>query len=106
IAGFIAAAGFDVVAHDASPEATAPDGVRLVSSAKAVARADVVIVIVPTDEDVIGVVSELLENGREGLVVVVSASVRPKTCQGLATRAAQRGMHVIDAALTGGVRGA
>jgi 3-hydroxyisobutyrate dehydrogenase-like beta-hydroxyacid dehydrogenase len=106
IAGFIAAAGFDVVAYDVSPDASAPDGVRLVESVKAVAQADAVIVIVPTDEDVIAVVSELLDHGRSGLVVVVSASVRPQTCRDLAAQAATRGMHVIDAALTGGVRGA
>jgi len=109
IAGFIAAAGFEVLAYDASPEATAAENVHVVDTLDAVAQADAVIVIVPTDDDVIEVVSGeggLFAQGREGLIVVISASVRPQTCRDLAEAAAARGMHVIDAALTGGVRGA
>lgn len=105
IAEHIAAAGFDTVAYDLSPDA-GPAGVRRVGSVADVAAADVVIVIVPTDEDVTGVVDGLIEHGHPGLVVVISASVRPSTCRTLAERAAASGIHVIDAALTGGVRGA
>lgn len=105
IAERIAGAGFDTVAYDLSPDATA-DGVRRVDSVADVAAADVVIVIVPTDDDVTGVVARLIEHGHPGLVVVISASVRPETCRGLAEKAAPAGIQVIDAALTGGVRGA
>jgi 3-hydroxyisobutyrate dehydrogenase-like beta-hydroxyacid dehydrogenase len=109
ITGFIAAAGFDTVAYDLAPDATAPEGVRIVGSLAEVAESDVVIVIVPTDDDVIEVVTGdkgLIANGHEGMIIVVSASVRPETCRQLADAAAAAGMHVIDAALTGGVRGA
>jgi 3-hydroxyisobutyrate dehydrogenase-like beta-hydroxyacid dehydrogenase len=109
IAGFIARAGFDVVAYDMSPDATAEDGVRIVGDLDEVAASDVVIVIVPTDDDVIGVVSGengLIANGHEGMIIVISASVRPETCRQLAEAAAAAGIHVVDAALTGGVRGA
>jgi 3-hydroxyisobutyrate dehydrogenase-like beta-hydroxyacid dehydrogenase len=108
IAQFIARAGFDVVAYDLAPDASA-EGVRIVGGLDEVATADVIIVIVPTDDDVKNVVAGdkgLLANGHEGMIVVVSASVRPETCQELNEIAARSGMHVIDAALTGGVRGA
>lgn len=105
IAEHIAAAGFDTIAYDLSPDATAA-GVRRVGSVADVAGADVVIVIVPTDDDVTAVVTDLVEHGHPGLVVVISASVRPSTCRALAEHAASSGVHVIDAALTGGVRGA
>lgn len=108
IVEFIAKAGFDTVAYDLSPEATA-DGVRIVRDLREVATADVVIVIVPTDDDVVQVVTEqggLIEHGHEGMVIVISASVRPETCRALAQAGAARGIDVIDAALTGGVRGA
>lgn len=108
IAEFIARAGFDTVAYDLAPDASA-EGVRLASGLDEVAAADVVIVIVPTDDDVTQVVAGeggLIANGHEGLIIVVSASVRPETCRQLADTAAKSGIHVIDAALTGGVRGA
>jgi 3-hydroxyisobutyrate dehydrogenase-like beta-hydroxyacid dehydrogenase len=108
IAEYIARAGFDTVAYDLSPEASA-EGVRIVGGLDEVAAADVVIVIVPTDDDVKSVVAGekgLLANGHGGMIVVVSASVRPDTCRELNEIAERSGMHVIDAALTGGVRGA
>ncbi len=108
IAESIARAGFDTIAYDLSPSAVA-DGVRRAGSVAEAAGADVVIVIVPTDEDVEEVVAGeegLIAHSRPGLIVVISASVRPETCRRLAALAAASGVHVIDAALTGGVRGA
>ncbi|MFI6350302.1 NAD(P)-dependent oxidoreductase [Streptomyces sp. NPDC050560] len=108
IAEFVARAGFDTVAYDLSPDAGAR-GVRMVDGLAEVATSDVVIVIVPTDDDVVGVVAGpggLLEHGHRDMIVVISASVRPETCRELAAKGARLGVHVIDAALTGGVRGA
>ena len=108
IAQFIARGGFDTVAYDLDPNASA-EGVRIVNGLDEVAQADVVIVIVPTDEDVKNVIAGdngLIANGHEGMIVVVSASVKPVTVQELNAIAEKSGMHVIDAALTGGVRGA
>ena len=105
IAEHIARAGFETIAHDLAPDAAAT-GVRRVGGVAEVAEADVVIVIVPTDEDVTAVVTGLIEHGHPGLVVVISASVRPSTCRELAAKGAPHGVDVIDAALTGGVRGA
>ncbi len=108
IAEHIARAGFDTLAYDLSPHAQA-DGVRRATSLAEVAAADVVIVIVPTDEDVVDVVAGtdgLIANGHPGMVIIVSASVRPDTCQMLAEAGAAKQISVIDGALTGGVRGA
>ena len=108
IAEHIALAGFPVLAFDASPDARA-DGVTIVRSLADLAPADVIIVIVPTDQDVTEVIAGrdgLLANGKPGLTIVISASVKPDTCRELAALAEKRQIQVIDAALTGGVRGA
>lgn len=108
IAERIARAGYRTLAFDKSPDAKA-DGVTVVGSLAELAAADVVIVIVPTDDDVTSVVAGpggLIATGKPGLTVVISASVRPSTCRLLAEQAARRDIRVIDAALTGGVRGA
>jgi 3-hydroxyisobutyrate dehydrogenase-like beta-hydroxyacid dehydrogenase len=93
-------AGFEVLGQD--PHAAA-EGVRMVPS---VAAADVVLVIVPTDDDVTAVVTGLLAGGRPGQIIAISSSVRPGTCRDLAARAAGSGVDLIDVALTGGIRGA
>jgi 3-hydroxyisobutyrate dehydrogenase-like beta-hydroxyacid dehydrogenase len=108
IAEHIARAGFTTLAFDLSPDAQA-EGVTIVKSLADLAPADVVIVIVPTDEDVTEVVAGpggLLQHGKPGLTVVISASVKPGTCRELAAQGEKRNIQVIDAALTGGVRGA
>ncbi len=108
IAEHIARVGFTTLAFDLSPNARA-EGVTIVKSLADLAPADVVIVIVPTDEDVTDVVAGqdgLLQHGKPGLTVVISASVKPGTCRELAVQAEKRDIRVIDAALTGGVRGA
>ncbi|MBO0825418.1 MAG: NAD(P)-dependent oxidoreductase, partial [Actinobacteria bacterium] len=108
IAEFIAKAGFQTLGYDHAPSANA-QGVQVVGRLADVAPADVVLVIVPADEDVRSVVSApdgLIAASQPGRVIVISSSVTPQTCRDLAAEAAERGVHVIDAALTGGVRGA
>lgn len=72
------------------------------------AHSDVVLVVVATDEEVLAVCSGergLLAACRRGTAVLLCSSVRPDTCAAV-TDAAPRGVAVLDAALTGGVRGA
>jgi 3-hydroxyisobutyrate dehydrogenase-like beta-hydroxyacid dehydrogenase len=92
--------GFSVLGLD--PHGTAP-GVRMVPRLSA---ADVVLVVVPTDEDVAAVVADLLVAPHRGQVVAICSSVRPETCRKLASFAAEHGVDVLDVALTGGIRGA
>src|SRR5919201_2197361 len=70
------------------------------------ARSDLVLVVVVDDAQVREAVAAALERAREGSIVAVCASVRPKTCRELAERGAARGVHVIDAAMVRGERGA
>ncbi|MFF5289303.1 NAD(P)-binding domain-containing protein [Paractinoplanes globisporus] len=112
IAARLAAHGFEVLGLD--PHVTL-DGVRRVDRLD---EADVVLVIVPTDDDVTAVVTGILaaprhrathDPGRTGgrrQVIAICSSVRPETCRTLATDAAARGVDLLDVALTGGIRGA
>ncbi|MDQ4007150.1 MAG: NAD(P)-binding domain-containing protein, partial [Actinomycetota bacterium] len=62
-----------------------------------------------SDEDVLGVClgeEGLVASVRPGGVLVISASVRPETCERIAAGARKADVDVLDAALTGGVRGA
>lgn len=106
IAEQIASKGFPVVAFDLDP-AIQPVGVQRVPTLAKVGESDVVIVIVPTDDDVWEVVAGsggLIEQGHEGMTIIVSASVHPATCHELHAKAADAGIGLLDAALTGGIR--
>jgi 3-hydroxyisobutyrate dehydrogenase-like beta-hydroxyacid dehydrogenase len=113
IAEYLVDAGVPTTVFDLDSvvvERLAARGAKAAPSLREVAQAsDVVIVIVPSDDDVHGVclgADGLLAAAREGAVVVISASVRPETCEQVASFARTRGVDVLDAALTGGVRGA
>lgn len=108
IARRVSRAGFDVIGFDRNPSATVP-GTRRAGTLAEVASSDVMLVLVTSDDDVIEVVegeAGLLTRARPGSAIVVCSSVRPDTCVRLAERAAAAGVRVIDAASTGGVRGA
>ncbi len=105
-------AGVAVRVHDVSDDAVAAAvalGAQPAGSAReAAAGAVVVAVFVPSDEDVLQVClgeGGALAGCRPGSVVLLCSSVRPETCQAVAA-AAPEGVDVLDAALTGGVRGA
>jgi 3-hydroxyisobutyrate dehydrogenase-like beta-hydroxyacid dehydrogenase len=84
-------------------------GARSAGSAAEAARgAQVVAVFVPTDDDVREVClgpAGVLAGARQETVLLLCSSLRPQTCEQVAAAAAP-GVHVLDAALTGGVRGA
>jgi 3-hydroxyisobutyrate dehydrogenase-like beta-hydroxyacid dehydrogenase len=105
IAECLARGGFDVVGYDRA-ETKHGAGVRLAAGLAEVGATDVVLVIVPTDDDVTSVVSDLVGHGHPGLVIVICSSVHPATCRRMADLAASADMYVVDAALTGGIRGA
>jgi 3-hydroxyisobutyrate dehydrogenase-like beta-hydroxyacid dehydrogenase len=73
------------------------------------AASDVVLVMVPSDEDVLQVCSPtdgVLAGARPGSVLLICSSVTPETCDRVAELAQPLGVDVLDAALTGGVRAA
>ncbi len=106
-------AGFELACYDVDESAlaaVAEKGARTVSSpAEVAAGADLVLVIVPTDEDVVDVCigdDGLLASAPSGCVVAICSSVRPGTCARVGAEGAARGIDVLDVALTRGTRGA
>jgi 3-hydroxyisobutyrate dehydrogenase-like beta-hydroxyacid dehydrogenase len=112
VVGHLLAAGVPVQVHDLDPaavERAVALGARAAGSAAAAARgATVVAVFVPSDDDVRAVslgAAGALAGCADGAVVLLCSSLRPETCRAVAD-AAPEGVAVLDAALTGGVRGA
>ena len=112
IARHLLQAGHPVTALDLSVRAAAQAaklGARVVGSAAEVAASsDLVLVIVPSDSDTLSVCLGdvgVLAGARRGTTVLLCSSLLPATCVDVAA-AAPSGVSVLDAALTGGVRGA
>lgn len=112
VVGHLLAAGVSVQVYDLDPAAVERAvglGARAADSAAAAARgATVVAVFVPDDDDVRAVslgADGALAGCAEQVVVLLCSSLRPDTCSEIAD-AAPVGVAVLDAALTGGVRGA
>ena len=110
--GHLLQAGVPVVVADLDPDliaAAVADGAAVAGElADLGARCDVVLVVVATDEEVLAVCTGgqgLLVSCRPGTAVLLCSSVRPDTCAAIVA-AAPDGVDVLDAALTGGVRGA
>jgi 3-hydroxyisobutyrate dehydrogenase-like beta-hydroxyacid dehydrogenase len=112
VARHLLAAGIDVTGYDLDGAKTAAAnelGAHVATSAAGAAdEADAIAVFVPTDRDVLDVClgrSGALAGACDGSVLLLCSSVRPETCAKVAA-AAPPGVDVLDAALTGGVRGA
>ena len=108
----LTASGCSVYVHDINPaavDAAAALGAKPAGGPRALGEnSDVVLGIVPTDEDLLEVCTGdegILSRARPGTVLLMCSSVRPETCETVAA-AAPSGVEVLDAALTGGVRGA
>jgi 3-hydroxyisobutyrate dehydrogenase len=100
----LVATGHDVVAYDVSASALARVGARSADSATSAARgADVVCVMVNTDEQAIDVVTDVLAGPpAAGAVVVLHSTVAPSTVSRLATACADAGHELLDAGVSGG----
>jgi 3-hydroxyisobutyrate dehydrogenase-like beta-hydroxyacid dehydrogenase len=112
-AEYLAAAGIPTFAYDldqASLEAIEKKGAHPESSLTELAeKSTVMFVFVPADDDVRAVCSSedgLLAGARPGSVIAICSSALPETCAAIAEQGRERGVDVLDAALTGGVRGA
>jgi 3-hydroxyisobutyrate dehydrogenase-like beta-hydroxyacid dehydrogenase len=112
-AEYLAAAGIPTFAYDLDQqtlEAVEAKGVHpRTSLAELAGESRVMFVFVPSDDDVRTVCSTedgLLAGARPGSVIAICSSALPETCEAIAAAAAERGVDVLDAALTGGVRGA
>ena len=104
------AAGTPVAVYDpvveAGRELVAAGATECGDAAEVARRAEVVLVVVVDDAQVREAVTACFDGAQEGTVAAICASVRPDTCRDLAQQGAERGVHVIDAALVRGERGA
>lgn len=112
VAGHLVAAGVPTTVVDLDPDAVAAIEARgaaaVADPAAAAERAGVVIVVVATDDQVVDVLegeAGVFRTARPGTVVLLASSALPRTCRVLADRA-PAGVDVLDAAMTGGLRGA
>jgi 3-hydroxyisobutyrate dehydrogenase-like beta-hydroxyacid dehydrogenase len=77
-------------------------GAVLADGIAAVADADVISVTVLTDAQVRDVVAELAEHAKPGTVVAIHSTIEPDTAAELAERLRPKGIHIVDAPVSGG----
>src|SRR3954469_24036835 len=110
IGGALLAACAPLTVYDPVAEAMQPlveQGAHAGDSPAEVARdSQLTLVIVVDDAQVRAVVPEAIGAAAAGSIVAICASVRPDTCADMALLGAERGVHVVDAALVRGERGA
>ncbi len=99
-----------LVVFDVRPEAAADAvaaGARLAQSVAGLgATCDLVSVMVLNDDQVREVVAELLTTAAADTVIAVHSTIRAETAEELAAEASARGVHLIDAPVSGGFIGA
>jgi 3-hydroxyisobutyrate dehydrogenase-like beta-hydroxyacid dehydrogenase len=107
------AAGYRLVVHDVRPEAgdalVAAGAERADEPRRLAAVSDLVLVALPGPEQVTAVAdgpAGLLAGARPGTYVIDVSTSTPECVRTLAARAAPHGVRVVDAPLSGGVRGA
>lgn len=91
---------FDMRTEAMTPLAEA--GATLADSVADVAAADVISVTVLTDAQVRDVVAELADHARAGTVIAIHSTIDPDTAPELAEKVRDRGIHVVDAPVSGG----
>ncbi|RKN07662.1 NAD(P)-dependent oxidoreductase [Streptomyces radicis] len=97
--------GWRLAVHDRDRErarAGAEFGAEVVDSPAGLADCGVVALAVPDDAAVGAVLDELLPRLAEGALVLVHSTVLPETARALAARAAERGVALLDAPVSGG----
>jgi 3-hydroxyisobutyrate dehydrogenase-like beta-hydroxyacid dehydrogenase len=95
--------------HDVREEATVPfveKGAKAGTLAELARECDVISIVVLTDAQVRRVVADLLEDAKPGTVIAIHSTIETDTAPELAEAAAFKGVHVIDAPVSGGAIGA
>jgi 3-hydroxyisobutyrate dehydrogenase-like beta-hydroxyacid dehydrogenase len=91
---------FDVRTESMTPLAEL--GATLADSVADVAKADVISVTVLTDAQVRDVVGELAEHAKAGTVIAIHSTIEPDTAGELADQLRPKGIHIVDAPVSGG----
>ena len=106
-------AGFALTVYDSRQEPVeelAGLGARAAGSPKEVAEtSDLVAIAVVDDAQVEAVVTGpagILEGARSGTIIAIHSTISPETAQRLAAVAKEKGVHVLDAPISGGEAGA
>jgi 3-hydroxyisobutyrate dehydrogenase-like beta-hydroxyacid dehydrogenase len=99
-----------LVCVDVRPEAVEPFlelGATTVDTlAELAAVTDVICVMVLDDAQTTEVVGELLTTAAPGTVIAIHSTIRPETAERLCAQAAEVGVHVVDAPVSGSTAGA
>jgi len=113
IAANLAKDGFDLMAHDLRAEPMnelAALGAKAASSPRAIgAHGEIIEIVVVNDAQVEAVMrgdDGVLAGARPGTIVAIHSTIRPATVHRMAALAAESGVTVIDAPVSGGARGA
>ncbi len=110
MAGHVARTEHPLVVTDIDPDTrarAAADGLVVADTlAEAVAAADVVIVMVATDDQSRTVCTGILDAGTPGAVIVIAATNSPNTMRELAEKAARKRFGFVDAPVVFGLQGA
>jgi 3-hydroxyisobutyrate dehydrogenase-like beta-hydroxyacid dehydrogenase len=94
-----------VTVFDLRTEAMTPlaeVGATLADNVADVAGADIISVTVLNDAQVREVVAELAEHAKPGTVIAIHSTISPETAVELADELRPRGIHVVDAPVSGG----
>lgn len=111
----IVKAGFDLTVYDVRPEPLhelEQLGAQVAGSPQAVGEhCDIIQTIVVNDAQVEEVIlgkdgGGVLAGARSGSIIVIHSTVHPKTCQRIAALAKDKGVGVVDAAVSGAESGA
>lgn len=91
---------FDVRAESMTPLVQL--GATPASSVADVAQADVISVTVLTDAQVRAVVAELASHAAPGTIIAIHSTIEPGTAPELAQQLQPKGLHIVDAPVSGG----
>ncbi|MBI3226714.1 MAG: NAD(P)-dependent oxidoreductase [Mycolicibacterium cosmeticum] len=94
-----------LIVYDVRTEAMTPLvelGATVADSVADVAKADVISVTVLNDAQVRDVVGQLGEHAAPGTVIAIHSTIEPDTAAELADALAPKGIHVVDAPVSGG----
>jgi len=113
LAANVAKAGYDLLVHDLNPEAAkslVSQGAQWTDSAAELAsRSDVVLLSLPMPADVEAVCigpGGIFQSMRQGAVCFDMSTNAPETLQRIHDQAEARGLHFLDAPVSGGAKGA
>jgi 3-hydroxyisobutyrate dehydrogenase-like beta-hydroxyacid dehydrogenase len=109
MAGHLVRAGHEVTGFDVDParaEAVAQGGATFANRLEDAASAEMFVVMVVSDAQSIEVVDALSGMAPQGALIAIAATNHPDTMKGLAHRAGEGGMRLIDAPVCFGLQGA